>query len=463
MAFRCAVLLLLFWFVRPQDVLPSLAGLNVVRYLMLLGIWAIVSRPGGLKVGHIVRTPIDCMMMGFLAWIVYTTPEHWDAFKEVFTYFAFYVLTVLALDSQEAIKKYITYWSYCLLAVCLLALASQFGMEIVAGSNALTTAFKGRVALNTWIFNNPNALGHASVALIPLAVAWYGMRQPALNRMLMAGLISAAAYCVLLTQSKGAYISGAVSLCALHMFRRPVWVQVVALQLLLTAGLGALSFLPRMETLSSKDQGIMGRMMVWQSAMWSLKMNPSGVGLKKFQGTIEVEELGTVNLATHGSFVRTGADLGYPGLFFFSGLFFTAYLTLRRQMFAPKTEAHYIQGALAVLMVSYGFSCWVIDRAYHADFILLMALFSAYHRVIVAPQEKPQEAPFKPTFATGANAVAAGTAAQVKPGESTPPMSEEGLVPGWGRPAFHQLLIIVCLVWLIVYAWDYQSTKFLPF
>jgi len=465
MAFRCAVLLLLFWFVRPQDVIPSLAGLNIVRYLMLLGIWATWSRPGGLKLGHIVRTPIDCMMMGYLFWMVFTTDEHFNAFKEVFTYFAFYVLTVLALDSEAKIKKYINYWCLALLVVCLLTLASHVGFEIVAGSNALTSAFKGRVALNTWIFNNPNALGHCSTALIPLAVAWFGLHQPTANRGLMVILMVAGAYCTVLTESKGAYISGAVSLCNLFLFRRSVWIQLLAVQLMLTAGVGALSFLPRMETLSSKDEGIMGRMMVWQSAMWSLKENPGGVGLKKFQGTIEVEDLGTINLATHGSFVRNGADLGYPGLFFFGGLFFTAYLTLRRQKFERAAEASRIQAALAALVASYAFSSWVVDRAYHADFILLMALFSAYHRVLVAPLEKTPVEPSSPPV-NGPELMAHARNDSDNVGQQnakTVQVSEVGLVPGWGFLKPHEMLLIVGLVWLIVYAWDYQSTKFLPF
>ena len=456
MAFPCAVLLLVFWFVRPQDILPSLEGLNVVRYLMFFGIWVTVSRPGGLKAGHFVRTPVDFMMMGYLSWIVYTTPDHMDAFKEVFTYLAFYVVTVLALDSEVRIKKYITYWALCLLTVSLLSLSSQAGVEIVAGSNSLTTAFAGRLALNTWIFNNPNALGHATVALIPLAIAWYGMHKPTNNRMVMVGLIMAGGYCVLLTQSKGAYISGAVSLSALFLFRRPVWVQVVVVQVLLSTGLGVLTYLPRMETLSSKDQGIMGRMMVWQSAMWNLKDYPHGVGLKKFHGMIDVPELGEVEIATHGSYVRTGADLGYPGLFFYAGLFFFSYLTLRRRSFPRSSESFRVQGALAVLMASYAFSAWVVDLAYHADFILLMALFSAYHRVIVAPLEKVE-------FANPAQVAASGEAAEVKASDEPPKPTDTGLVAGWGRPAIYELLIIVGLVWLIVYAWDYQSTKFLPF
>jgi hypothetical protein len=238
---------------------------------------------------------------------------------------------------------------------------------------------------------------------------------------------------------------------------------------MITAGIGALSFLPRMETLSSKDEGIMGRMMVWQSAMWSLKENPGGVGLKKFQGTIEVDDLGTINLATHGSFVRNGADLGYPGLFFFGGLFFTAYLTLRRQKFERAAQASRIQAALAALVASNAFSSWVVDRAYHADFILLMALFSAYHRVLVAPQEKTLEKPQEESassFMNGRELTALATLGSEDEGRSnadTVQVSEVGFVPGWGFLKPHELLLIGGLVWLIVYAWDYQSTKFLPF
>ena len=454
MAYRCAIFLLIFWYVRPQDVVPSLAGVNLVRYLMILGIWAALARPGGLKFGHMVRTPMDWIVMSYFGWMVFTTPEHVDAFKEVFTYAAFYVVTVIALDGPQRIIKYISCWLYCLLAISLLTLASHFGFEIVQGTNQLTTVFKGRMALNTWIFNNPNALGHSAVALIPLSVAWLWHHQPALRRTFVAGLVGAAGYCVVLTASKGAYISGAASLISLYVFRRAVWFQLGAAVLLFSVGLGVLSFLPRMETLSAKDQGIAGRMMVWQGAMWSLKSNPYGLGLKKFQGMIEVDDLGLIKIATHGSFVRTGADLGYPGLFCYVGAFYVGYRTLRRGKFKLSSDGFRVQSAVFVLLISYLISAWVVDRAYHADFTLLMALISAVHRVYISPEEESN----------------CGTAVITRalPDESlnTPGSSvvfrDEGSVAGWSKLTWYDVSIIMALVYLVVFAWDYLSTKFIP-
>lgn len=452
MAFRCALLLLIFWYVRPQDVIPSLAGVNLVRYLMILGIWAVLARPEGLKFGHILRTPMDWMIIAYFVWMVFTTPEHFEAFKEVFTYAAFYIVTVISLDCRAQISKYINCWLICLLAISLLTLSSHFGLEIVQGTNQLTTAFKGRMALNTWIFNNPNALGHSSVALIPLAFAWLWHYQPAVKRSLVIALTTIAAYCTVLTASKGAYISGSASLVSLYIFRRPIWFQAGAAVLVFSMGIGLLSFLPRMETLSAKDQGIAGRMMVWQSAMWSLKSNPSGLGLKKFQGMIEVDDLGMIKIATHGSFVRTGADLGYPGLFCYIGAFYVGYRTLRRQKFHESSQGFRIQNAVFVLLISYLISAWVVDRAYHADFILLMALISAVHRVVVAPSENSEGNNLQGLM-DGPNLT--GTAVS----EMSPSV---GPVAGWSRLSWQDILIIVLLVWCVVFAWDYLSTKFIP-
>jgi hypothetical protein len=450
MAFRCAILLLVFWYVRPQDVIPSLAGVNLVRYLMILGIIAVFTRPGGLLKEHILKTPMDGIIMSYFAWMVITTPEHFDAFKEVFAYTAFYVVTVISLDSKERIIKYINCWLICLLGISVLTLSSHFGMEFVHGTNELTAAFKGRMALNTWIFNNPNALGHSAVALIPLSVAWLWHYQPAFKRTLVFWLTSTSAYCTVLTQSKGAYISGSISLVSLYVFRRPIWFQATAAVVVFSLGLGFLSFLPRMETLSSKDQGIMGRMMVWQSAMWSLKSNPLGIGLKKFQGTIEVDDLGMINIATHGSFVRTGADLGYPGLFCYIGAFYVGYRTLRRQKFTRNSQEFRIQSAVFVLLISYLISAWVVDRAYHADFILLMALISSVHRVIVEPDDVKQiEAPNK----FQSDMISKNTIVDTAP----------GTVSRWSKVSALDVVFILLLVWCVVFAWDYLSTKFLPF
>lgn len=453
MAYRCAIFLLIFWYVRPQDVVPSLAGVNLVRYLMILGVWAVLARPGGLKFGHVFRTPMDWIVMSYFAWMVFTTPEHVDAFKEVFTYAAFYIVTVVSLDKPQRILNYINCWMYCLLAISLLTLASHFGVEIVQGTNQLTAAFKGRMALNTWIFNNPNALGHSAVALIPLSVAWLWHHQPAIRRTLVISLVTTAGYCAVLTASKGAYISGAASLVSLYVFRRALWFQIGAAALVFSMGLGVLSFLPRMETLSAKDQGIAGRMMVWQGAMWSLKSNPYGVGLKKFQGMIEVDDLGMIKLATHGSFVRTGADLGYPGLFCYVGAFYVGYRTMRLRKFIPRSDGFRVQSAVFVLLISYLISAWVVDKAYHADFILLMALVSAVHRVYISQEESDCGTTLIPGSLPDGRLSAAVSSAVY---------NDEGPVVGWSKLTWYDVLIITTLLYFVVFAWDYLSTKFIP-
>jgi hypothetical protein len=359
--------------------------------------------------------------------------------------------------------------------VASLALASHFGLEIVAGSEKLTTWFDGRLALNTWIFNNPNSLGHAVAGLVPLTVAWMWHHRPISNRASVFIVLSIAGYCLLLTESKGAYIAVAASLSSLYVFRRPIWFQMLAASLVLSIGLSALAFLPRMETLSAKDQGIMGRMMVWQSAMWSLKTNPTGVGLKKFQGTI-FNGVETVNLATHGSFVRTGADLGYPGLFLYLGLFYTGYRTLRLYRFTPKSDEFRIQSGVFVLLISYMVSCWVVDRAYHADFILLMALISAVHRIVFKPHQEQLEAEGRENSAPDQalalpGVLDAGGKAMVvnRTSLGAPTLRETALelkeraFTFWSALKLHDLGVMFLLLWLVVFAWDYLSTKFLPF
>jgi hypothetical protein len=396
---------------------------------------------------------MDWIVMSYFAWMVFTTPEHVDAFKEVFTYAAFYIVTVVSLDKPQRILNYINCWMYCLLAISLLTLASHFGVEIVQGTNQLTAAFKGRMALNTWIFNNPNALGHSAVALIPLSVAWLWHHQPAIRRTLVISLVTTAGYCAVLTASKGAYISGAASLVSLYVFRRALWFQIGAAALVFSMGLGVLSFLPRMETLSAKDQGIAGRMMVWQGAMWSLKSNPYGVGLKKFQGMIEVDDLGMIKLATHGSFVRTGADLGYPGLFCYVGAFYVGYRTMRLRKFIPRSDGFRVQSAVFVLLISYLISAWVVDKAYHADFILLMALVSAVHRVYISQEESDCGTTLIPGSLPDGSLSAAVSSAVY---------NDEGPVVGWSKLTWYDVLIITTLLYFVVFAWDYLSTKFIP-
>lgn len=496
MDFICACLLLFMWYVRPQDIFAFISGMSLVKYLMYAGIVATWRRPGGLNKAVLWMVPMDWLVTAYCVWAIYVTPDHTAAFKEVFTYFSFHMVTALALTTWKRIETYINCWFICLGILAVLAVSTHWDVELVKGSAELTMAFHDRLTLNTWIYRNPNALGHGVMALIPGGLAWFLM-SGSKHRLLGVVMIVVAAHCVLLTESKGAYLAGAGGLTLLFLFKRPVWFQIVVLIAGYAVGLAALKSLPRMNTMSKEDEGIQGRMIVWQQAKASMESTTYGAGLKGFQGYVPVRlhslhKTWYMPIATHGSYVRHGADLGYVGLMLFAGIFYAGARVLITAKSELGSDALRAQRAMYALLITIALSCWVVDRAYHMDYFLLSGMISAFHRKFLPkPGEGAKEADGEgdavPPVATDSTlllpeaAGGAGAKADAEESGQKPLMhwhrdnnqnshddeAEDGnhgaISLKWDRIGVVDVLIMYGILEMILYYWELFSTDFVVF
>lgn len=473
------------WFVRPQDIFSIIAGVSVVKYLMYAGLVATVRRPQGFSFAKVMAVPMDWLVFAYCLWAIYATPTHIDAAKEVFTYFSFHMVTALALANWKRIETYLNVWLGCLAILALLAVSTYWGVELVAGSSELTAIFHDRLTLNTWVFRNPNSLGHGVMTLIPAGVAWYLM-SGSTNRVLGTLLVVLAAHCVYLTQSKGAFLACAGGLTMLFLFKRPVWLQFVLLMAVYGVGLAALKSLPRMDTMSKDDEGIQGRMIVWQQAKASMEATGTGEGLKAFHGYVavrfaKVHRTINIPIATHGSYVRHGADLGYMGLTLFAGIFYAGARTLLQARTATEGVARRVHRTLYALVITTAISCWVVDRAYHMDYYLLTGLLSAFHRRFKPPEKTNDEIdeeekaavenlpyalalPAADTAMTGANAsLGTGAVANAVIAEEPVPDQHGAIKLAWDRIGVVDLIAMYLLLEFVLYFWELFSTDFVNF
>lgn len=490
MDFICACLLVFFWYVRPQDIFAVIGGVSVVKYAMYVGIIATVRRAGGFSRAILWAVPMDWLVTAYCVWAIYTTADHTGAFKEVFTYFSFHMVTALALNSWAKIEKYLNIWLGCLAVLALLAVSTHWDVELVKGSAELTMAFHERLTLNTWVFRNPNALGHGVVTLIPAAMAWWVMAGGK-NKMLGIALIALAIHCVLLTESKGAFLAGAGGLTMLFLFKRPVWVQLVLLALVYGLGIAALKSLPRMDTLSKDDEGIQGRMIVWQQAKSSMESTGTGEGLKTFQGYVSIRNARLhrtfyIPIATHGSYVRHGADLGYMGLLLFAGIFYGGVRVLLVAQSVPGSEAMRVQRTLYALIATTIFSSWVVDRAYHMDFFLLSGVLSAFHRRflpankgqeeddgktegLAGPESKPLMLPatseVTPAYEQRSQALAVTKRPDSEDDEDAKNTPDQfgAIKLKWSRIGVVDMMIMYLILEVLLYFWELFSTDFVVF
>jgi len=384
---------ILLWLVRPQDWVAGLSGISFMTYAMLAAIFGLYQRPGGVSKQQFAQSPTDYLVISYLIWTIWTTGSWIDMCKAMVPFAAFYFVTALAINSPPRLISFLACWVMGLTTTMVLTLCSVYGFEIVGGTENLTNQFLGRLALNTWIYNNPNSLGHGIVALISAAYVWFIWKRQGIMRLIGFFVIAGAANVTYLTQSKGAYLCGAAALTSSIMFRRPRSLQIFILVCVMTAGVGALKLLPRMEELDNKEAGIAGRLLIWQMAYNAMANTRTGEGWKKFEAWIDTEDYGLIHKATHGSYVNVGADLGYIGLTLFLGILYASGRTLLQARVDPdQVNLERCQRLLLSLTVSYSASAWMIDRAYHTDFFILAGAVAAFHRLMIVSKMDPDSA-----------------------------------------------------------------------
>lgn len=394
MDFFAVVLVLLIYFIRPQDWMPGLIGMGIVTPVMLLAMVTMVIRARNLnKPLRFLATPHDWAMLAYYAFIVWFSPDPTGTLKGAFPLFAFYFVTVQALDSPARLHKYMKYWLAALVVLAAFGVGSLFGWD-VTGAAGMTAANKGRLAIGTWMHNNPNALGHSVILVIPMAYFLFFWRSSMTHRVLAASISFLAFHCVMKTESKGAFLAGFIVLVLAYAFGRSKIFQILMVSAAVAGSGAVFSIMPRMAEMGSlkSDEGVQGRLLAWEIARTASRQHlVSGQGWKTFKATIRWEKM-SIPKATHSSYVQLGAELGRGGLFLYMGLMWLGLKSLIRCR-ALDEEGERCRKCLFGLIVAYGVSNWMIDRAYHTEFFLFMAATGAFHRLYLLQKPVVAEEP----------------------------------------------------------------------
>jgi hypothetical protein len=501
MEFRIAVFFLFLYYIRPQDWIGGLAGFNIMRPLIAVWAWAFFSSRSRSPAPGVLSTPHDWCMLFYFAWVVWTGAEGQSAFNGFLPLVVFYAFTLHSLVSWERIMAYLKAWNVMLLGVAVIALASLMKLDFT-GAVDMTAQMQGRLCIGTWMHNNPNALGHSMSVVMPLSYLLYVWRGNVLGRAVIFPLQSGLAlWCIYETQSKGAFLVSGMLMVLIFVIGRPLLVKVFALAVAITLGVSALSFLPRMSEVGSlrADEGVQGRLMAWELAKTAMEKQPAG--WKAFVAYINWNGL-TERKATHSSYVQVGADLGMTGM----GL----YLLALWAAFRTTLQAHRLsrdddgrercRRAVMLLILAYAASGWMINREYHTEYFLLIAVAAAIHRLCLAeglketPEEvaggfdheesrlkHPQPVQQAPVWAARrplATALAANSWASASLPESVPPLPRQSVMalgvkatwpmvaaedearePApkafWNRVGMLDVAVAALLTWAVIYIWEY--------
>ncbi|MBL9114517.1 MAG: O-antigen ligase family protein [Verrucomicrobiaceae bacterium] len=319
-------------------------------------------------------------MLVYAGYIVFSSNESSAIAFEVFSLVMFFFLTLHAVTNEEKLSRVMTWWMYALVGVVVIACSVMYGFDFTT-SKPVTDGNVGRLSLNSWLLNNPNALGHTLASLLPMLFFAVIGKSKVITKVLSLLVGVFASICLWETQSKGALIVAATGVLLCFLIGRAWWWKLGVLAIAIGAGGTLLSKLPRMEKFASlkDDEGIAGRILAWQMARGVTRTAPTGEGFKNFAALIEWEGE-TIPKATHSSYVKIGADLGSPGLLLYLSVMCVSIRTLLvHRGHTPRMRRS--RDVLLALLSCYMLSGWMIDRAYHTEFFVLAGAIAAFHRL----------------------------------------------------------------------------------
>ena len=382
MDFFFVIAFLTIYYIRPHEWIEWVGILRPITLTILLSVFSLFFRERGLTFAHVLKTPHDRFMSLYLLWICFASSSFFDTLERVYHLFVFYFLVTLILYDRDRLKGFVKWWVLMIYAIAFLAWASEIGFDPTGSYNRTHgSRLQGRLILNTSLFNNPNALGHSIVPLIGIIYLYYFWKRNItyIFRGFLTSLIPL--YVMYLTQSKGTYLSGFVMLTSTLTFKRGFLMKIVVIATMATAGLALLMFLPRMEDLrrgkQDREEGIEGRIAAWNFGQKCLEEGTI-LGYSKFATSFQ-QAHGFLK-PSHCSYVQIGAELSYPGLFFYVGLIYLSFRSLH-EIKTKTIEEERIRRILFVLLVSYCASGWTVDFAYRATFFILVGTIAALHRL----------------------------------------------------------------------------------
>ena len=282
------LLFVVLFYIRPWEWNGLMASFGPVNKVMAAGLALMILKKvelNKLSWKGMIRTPIDWAMILFIGWIVYSAPDSGDAWDNVSNRLGYFLVVAHALSNWKRIEVFLWTWMSMIFIISILGVLGYYGLYDPFGTYVKTHAgWKGRLALNLAVFNNPNAFGHSLVPVIPMIYYLGIFRRFIVVREITAPMFVMPLWSLYLTQSKGSFLAAAATSVATAAFGRPKLVQASIIAFAYGSGMSILLLLPRMGVIQNpkSDAGIRGRIRAQQFGWERMQAQPYGLGYGNF-------------------------------------------------------------------------------------------------------------------------------------------------------------------------------------
>lgn len=337
--FGLFVLLNAVLFIRPAEILPSLAALPIYQVVIVactiasigailpqLSLDALAGRPA---TACVIGVWVAIILSHITSGLIYEARMGAGEFGKVVLYF---LLLSGLVDSPSRLRTFLIWICVFIIAVAVLAVLRYHGVVELGALNALEQ-FQGVDEAGdlefitrlqaSGIFSDPNDFSLVLVTSLLILTHLLFEQKRVLMHLVCLAPVPLLLYAFMLTQSRGGFLALTAG-CGTYIFTR--WSRRRALAIALGVMPVLLVIVGGRQTnidLSDEDDTAYGRIALWRDGYEYFKSAPVfGIGFNQY-----AEESG---LVAHNSYVHTFAELGFFGGTFFTGVLFVPFVALRK-------------------------------------------------------------------------------------------------------------------------------------
>jgi hypothetical protein len=383
MDFALFILLNAVLLIRPEEIVPDLAGLRL--YLLVMAACLVASAPRLIAIlnpAELSARPITVCVLG--VWAAGCLAElargqfglAADFAGEFGKVILYYLVLISVIDSYERTRAFLACLVGLVVIIATLGLLQHRGLIDIEAMRPLTRVVDSTVEQpdvvlqlrGTGIYNDPNdlclILVTASLAALYLATTSSG-----LSRLPWLAPVGLFTYGVALTQSRGGVlglgVAGLVWATSRYGWKKGLAAMLVAFPLFL-----ALSGGRQADMDLGSDDTAYQRAEFWSEGLSELKRNPvTGIGVHQYE-----EDLGHV---AHNSFVHAYVEMGLIGGGFFLGAFALAALALYRVKPTWNPVLMRLQPFILAMVIGYAGGAFSLSRNYIAPTYMILGIAEA--------------------------------------------------------------------------------------
>lgn len=337
-------------FVRPADFLPSLGALPIYNILIVAALLASVVPMVKLFGRQSLKDrPYILGVVALLPAILLSHLTHgdvYDARVDTFEFakvVAYFLLLLAVVDSPARLRYLLICLTLCILVTAILALLQHHGLVDMEGLSGVrqwmrTEGEGGELDYvirlqGAGIFHDPNDLSLVLVMGILLGIYFlleYRSWPWRINAALAIGIL---VYALMMTRSRGGFLSMMAGLFVLMVhrwgWRKSLLLGAIALPALMLLTGGRQTQI----NLTDTDDTAQARILIWRDTLVVFHHAPIfGIGYGRL-----VEEIGRV---THNSFLHAYAEIGLVGGTIFVGVFYVLIARVRQTAVAVRHRSN---------------------------------------------------------------------------------------------------------------------------